>query len=98
MSRIFIAGTFVPFFLCAISSSEFSPPGCRPWSVRIRDIQHYRRLSRRLSEAAQPGGHGHGNHLHCSGNVTKTHLLPIADRIVCTMQCHYNSGREEIIG
>ena len=76
MSRIFIAGTFVPFFLCAIPSSVFSPPGCRPWSVRIRDIQHYRRVSRRLSEAAQPGGHGHGDHLHCSGIVTKTCLLP----------------------
>ena len=81
MSRIFIATEHS--VLCNISSFVFCSPGRRPWRVRIRDIQHHRRMSWRLQEAAKPGGHGHGNHLHCSGIIIESHppscILPFIE-------------------
>ena len=47
--------------------------GRRPRSLRLRFLQHHRRLSGRLQETSQPGGHGHGDHFYCSGSNSLSH-------------------------
>ena len=42
--------------------------GRRPRSLRLRFLQHHRRLSGRLQETSQLSGHGHRDHFYCSGS------------------------------